>query len=153
MEKSHPLEPITEVLKKQAEADGRNVWEIGTVVKCERKKRSDGTIEKQKARGALRGDTLRRMMLKKQAKLPVTFSPTIKPLTFAFLLQLAVVMGLIMRTTDFAFAYLNAICGEDLDPIITYLEPFVADICELALPSAEVRLWTVGLRANILCAL
>jgi len=150
MEKSGALEPVTpeqiEVIKNQATADGRNTWEIGTVVKCKRKKRSDGTIEKQKSRGALRGDTLRRMMLKKRVQLPVTFSPTIKPITFAFLLQLAVYLRLTMRTTDLAFAYLNAVYGEELDPIFTFLEPFVADICGLPREQRyRVRKYVYGL--------
>eukprot|EP01037_Dinobryon_pediforme_P023563 gene23563-25051_t len=58
-------------------------------------------------------------------------NPTIRAITFAFLLQLAVMKELVMFTTDLAYAYLNATYGEDLDPIITQLEPFVSDICGL----------------------
>ena len=71
------------------------------------------------------------MMLKAKVPMPPTFSPTIRAITFAFLLQLAVMKELVMFTTDLAYAYLNATYGEDLDPIITQLEPFVSDICGL----------------------
>ena len=41
--------------------------------------------DKHKARAAARGDTLRRSMIKANAPLPVSYSPTIMPLTFALL--------------------------------------------------------------------
>ena len=120
IEKSRALQPISDAeeadLKKKAAKDGRKVWNIGPVVKCKRKTRGDGTIEKRKARTAMRGDILKRMMLKAKVPMPPTFSPTIRAITFAFLLQLAVMKGLVMFTTDLAYAYLNAIYGEDLDP-------------------------------------
>ena len=135
LEKSKALEPIDEQeearIRENAARTGRNVWKIGTVVKCKRKKRSDGTIEKRKARTAMRGDVLRRAMVKAKAPIPPSFSPTIRALTFAFLLQLAVWKELVLFTTDLAFAYLNATYDEDSDPIVTYLEPFVSDICGL----------------------
>ena len=60
IEKSRALEAISDIeeanLRKKAAKDGRKVWNIGTVVKCKRKKRGDGTIEKRKARTAMRGD-------------------------------------------------------------------------------------------------
>ena len=71
------------------------------------------------------------MMLKAKVPMPPTFSPTIRAITFAFLLQLAVMKGLVMFTTDLAYAYLNATYGEDFDPIITQLEPFVSNVCGL----------------------
>jgi hypothetical protein len=105
--------------------------QIGSTVKCKRKKKGNGEPDKHKARGALRGDQLVSKMLKAGLPLPPTFSPTIKPLTFAFMLQLAVTLQLIWCTADIKSAYLNVPRPANETPILTKLEKFVAEICGL----------------------
>ena len=61
----------------------KRIWKIRTTLKCKRKKKPNGEPDKHKARAAARGDTLRRSMIKANAPLPVSYSPTIMPLTFA----------------------------------------------------------------------
>ena len=61
----------------------KRIWKIRTTLKCKRKKKPNGEPDKHKARAAARGDTLRRSMIKAQAPLPISYSPTIMPLTFA----------------------------------------------------------------------
>ena len=63
--------------------------------------------------------------------MPQTFSPTVKPLTFAFMMQIAIAMGLIWCTADIKAAYLNVLRPAGEIPILTKLEPFVAEICGL----------------------
>ena len=60
--------------------------------------------------------------------MPSMFSPTVKPLTFAFMMQIA---GLIWCTVDIKAAYLNVSRPAEEVPILTRLEPFVAEICDL----------------------
>ena len=93
----------------------KRVWKIRTTLKCKRKKKPNGEPDKHKARAAARGDTLRRSMLKAQAPLSVSYSPTIMPLTFALFLQLAVIQQLHMATMDIKSAYLNAPLPHDAD--------------------------------------
>ena len=69
----------------------KRIWKIRTTLKCKRKKKPNGEPDKHKARAAARGDTLRRLMIKANAPLPVSYSPTIMPLTFVLFLQLAVI--------------------------------------------------------------
>ena len=63
----------------------KRIWKIRTTLKYKRKKKPNGEPDKHKARAAARGDTLRRSMIKANAPLPVSYSPTIMPLTFALL--------------------------------------------------------------------
>ena len=63
--------------------------------------------------------------------MPQTFSPTVKPVTFAFMMQIAIAKGLIWCTADIKVAYLNVPRPAGEIPIPTKLEPFVADICGL----------------------
>ena len=60
-----------------------------------------------------------------------TFSPTVKSLIFAFMMQMTVTLDCIWCTADIKSAYLNIprLTGEML--ILTKLEPFVAEICDL----------------------
>jgi hypothetical protein len=60
------------------------------------------------------------------------FSPIVKPLTFAFMMQIAIAKGLIWCTADIKAAYLNVPRPAGEIPILTKLEPFVAEICGLA---------------------
>ena len=92
-----------------------------------------------KARAVARGDTLRRAMIKAQAPLPASYSPTIMPLTFSLYLQLAVIQKLHMATMDIKSAYLNAALPPDADWIVTTLEPHIAAICGLD-PAQEYRI-------------
>ena len=53
--------------------------------------------------------------------------PTVKPLTFAWIQQLAIVKKLFRSTSDVKLAYLNCIYPDDADWIVVYLEPWIAD--------------------------
>jgi hypothetical protein len=105
-------------------------WQIGTTLKCKRKKKGNGLPDKHKARGAARGDQLAAKILKAQLPMPQTFNPTVKPLTFAFMMQIAIAKGLIWCTADIN-GYLNVPHPACEIPILTKLEPFVAEICGL----------------------
>jgi hypothetical protein len=78
-------------------------------------------------------------MIKTQAPLPVSYSPTIMPLTFALFLQLAVIQQLHMATMDIKLAYLNAPLPQDADWIVTTLEHHIAIVCGLD-PAQEYRI-------------
>ena len=73
----------------------KKYWQIGTTLKCKRKKKGNGLPDKHKARGVARGDQLAAKILKAGLPMPQTFSPTVKPLTFAFMMQIAIAKGLI----------------------------------------------------------
>ena len=77
------LVPVsTEKVKKAM----KKYWQIGTsIIKCKRKKKSNGLPDKHKARGAAREDQLAAKILREELPMPQTFSPTVKPLTFAFM--------------------------------------------------------------------
>jgi hypothetical protein len=93
------LQPITRRSDGYAEnSDNKRIWKIRTTLKCKRKKKSKGEPDKHKARAVARGDTLRRAMIKANAPLPTSYSPTIIPLTFALFLQLAVIQQLYTAT-------------------------------------------------------
>jgi hypothetical protein len=53
----------------------KRTWKIRTTLKCKCKKKANGEPDKHKARGAVRGDTLRRAMIKAEVQLPTTYSP------------------------------------------------------------------------------
>jgi hypothetical protein len=121
-------------------------WQIGTTLKYKRKKKGNGLPDKRKARGAARGDQLAAKILKAGLPMPPKFSPTVKPLTFAFMVQIAIAKGLIWCTADIKAAYLNVPRPAGEIPILTNLEPFVADICGLQ-PNQLYRIyiWVIGL--------
>jgi hypothetical protein len=108
-------------------------WQIDTTLKCKRKKKKGNGLlpDKHKARGAAREDQLAAKILKAEPPMPQTFSPTVKPLTFACMMQIAIARGLIWCTADIKAAYLNVPRPAGEIPILTKLEPFVAEICEL----------------------
>ena len=68
-------------------------------------------------------------ILKAGLPMPQTFSPTVKLLIFAFMIQIAIAKGLIWCTADIKAAYLNDPRSAGEIPILTKLEPFVAEIC------------------------
>ena len=70
---------------------------------------------------------------------PPTYSPTIMPLTFAFILQLSIIHGYSMATMDIKSVYLNSPLPPDSDWIITTLEPHIAIACTLD-PAQEYRI-------------
>ena len=70
-----------------------------------RKKKGNGQTDQHKARGAARGDQLTAKILNAGMPLPPTFSPTVKSLTFAFMIQIAIVLGLIWCTADIKAGY------------------------------------------------
>jgi hypothetical protein len=69
----------------------KRVWKIRITLKCKRKKRANGEPNKHMARAAARGDTLHRAMDNANIIPPPTYSPTIIPLTFSFILQLSII--------------------------------------------------------------
>eukprot|EP01036_Dinobryon_divergens_P035124 gene35124-biopygen27765 len=91
---------LTPLSTNQVKARSTLYWLIGTTLKCKRKKKGNGQPDKHKARGAARGDQLTAKILKAGMPLPPTFSPTVKPLTFAFMIQIAIALGLIWCTAD-----------------------------------------------------
>ena len=124
------------------ENTGNNrTWKIPSTLKCKRKKRGNGEPDKHKARAAARGDVLTRAMLKANATQPPAYSPTIKPLTFSFVLQLAIIHKMTMATMDIKCAYLNAPLPDTSDWIITEIEPHIATICNLK-PGQHYRIAT-----------
>ena len=106
----------------------KRTWKIRTTLKCKRKKKANGEPDKHKARGAARGDTLRRAMIKADVQLPTTYSPTIMPLTFSLFLQLATISKIKMATMNIKSAYLNAPLPDEADWITTTLEPHIAEV-------------------------
>ena len=100
---------------------------IGLTMKTKRKLKPDGTLDKFKGRGAGRGDQYIRQRIKKGKPLPKTFSPTVKPLTFAWILQLAVSKRMKRATMDIKQAYLNVPYPEDADWIVVRLERHIAE--------------------------
>ena len=122
---------LTPLSTTQVKALSTLYWLIGTTLKCKRKKKGNGQPDKHKARGAARGDQLTAKILKAGMPLPPTFSPTVKPLTFAFMIQIAIALGLIWCTADIKAAYLNVPRPAGEIPILTKLERFVAEICGL----------------------
>ena len=85
----------------------KKYWQIGTTLKCKRKKKGNSLPDKHKARGAARGDQLAAKMLRKGLPMSQTFSPTVKPLTFSFMLQIAVTLDCIWCTADIKSVCLN----------------------------------------------
>jgi hypothetical protein len=85
----------------------KKYWQIETTLKCKRKKKGNGLPDKHKARGAARGDQLAAKILCEGLPMPQNFSPTVKSLTFSFMMQIAVTLGCIWCTVDFKSAYLN----------------------------------------------
>ena len=112
---------------------------IGTSFKCKRKKRGSGKPDKHKVRGAGRGDELARWYKKHGVKPPPTYSPTVGALTFATMLQLAVIIGLFMATTDITSAYLQCQYPDTARPLVTKLPKNVAIMCGLD-PEQQYRI-------------
>jgi hypothetical protein len=124
---------LTPLSTNQVKALGKMYWVIcSTTLKCKRKKKGNGQPNKHKARGAARGDQLAAKILKAGVvPLPPTFSPKVKPLTFTFMIQIAIALGLIWCTADIKAAYLNVPRPAGEIPILTNLELFIAEICGL----------------------
>ena len=121
------LQPVSTQQLEEYVSNGGNYEKIGLTMKSKKKLKPDGTLDKYKGRGAGRGDQYIRQRIKKGKPLPKTFSPTVKPLTFAWLQQLAVTKKLKRCTMDVKQAYLNVPYPEDADWIVVYLEPHIAE--------------------------
>lgn len=142
MTETQTLQPISRQYGRYVENKyNKRVWKIATTFKAKRKKKSNGEPDKYKVRGAARGDQLTRAMRRLGVKLPPTFSPTIRPLTFAFILQLSVILGFSMSTMDIKTAYLNVLLSEEDDWIVTQIDPRIAKLCELD-PEQHYRIGT-----------
>jgi len=102
---------------------------IGTVVKCKRKKKGSGQPDKIKSRTCSRGDQLAREMKRRGIEPLKTYSPTVSALTFALVLQIAIILGLIIATADITSAYLWCLYPRTAITLITMLEKNVAEIC------------------------
>lgn len=136
------LQPITHMGGGYVEnVHNKRIWKIATTFKAKRKKKSNGEPDKYKVRGAARGDQLTRAMRKLGVQLPPTYSPTVRPLTFAFMLQLAVLMGFSMATMDIKTAYLNVKLPDDEDWIVTQIDSRIAELCGLD-PQQHYRIGT-----------
>jgi len=136
------LQPISRQCGRYIENKfNKRVWKIATTFKAKRKKKSNGEPDKYKVRGAARGDQLTRAMRKQGIQLPTTYSPTIRPLTFSIMLQLAVILGLSMATMDIKTAYLNVLLPDDEDWIVTQIHPKIAELCGLD-PEQHYRIGT-----------
>jgi hypothetical protein len=60
----------------------KKYWQIVITLKCKRKKKVNGLLDKHKARGAARGDQLAvKMILREGLPMPQTFSPTVRSLS------------------------------------------------------------------------
>ena len=55
----------------------KKYWQIGTTLKCKRKKKGNGLPDKHKARGAARGDQLAVKILREGLPMPQIFSATV----------------------------------------------------------------------------
>jgi len=100
---------------------------IATTTQLKRKRNAiTCAIEKYKARECARGDLLAFLMCSEE-----TYSPTISPITFALILQIAVIFKMKRKTVDTVGAYLYQSYPTDKRTLITQLNPVVADICGL----------------------
>jgi hypothetical protein len=70
----------------------KKYWQIGTALKCKRKKKGNGLPDKHKAQDAARGEQLAAKTIRKGLPMPQIFSQTVKPLTFAFMMKIAVTL-------------------------------------------------------------
>ncbi len=109
----------------------KKYWQIGTTLKCKRKKKGNCLPDKHKARGAARGDQLAAKILREGLPMSQTFSPTVKSLTFTFMMQIAVTLDCIWCTADIKSTYFNVPRSTGEIIILSKLEPFVAEICDL----------------------
>lgn len=123
--KTNTLSPISEKELK------RRCFKIGITMKCKRKKRGSGQLDKYKARGAARGDQLAAQYKLLGIQPPETYSPTITALTFALMMQIAVNKKLIMKTADITAAYLQVVYPEDKDPLLVKFEAHIAVVCNM----------------------
>ena len=97
----------------------KKYWQIETTLKCKRKKKGNGLPDKHKARGVARGDQLAAKILREGLTMPKTFSPTVKSLTFAFMMQFAVTLDCIWCTADIKSAYLSVPRQTGEIPVLT----------------------------------
>ena len=80
----------------------KKYWQIGTTLTCKRKKKGNGLPDKHKAQGAAPGEQLAAKTLRKGLPMPQIFSPTVKPLTFAFMMKIAVTLDCMWCTRQTA---------------------------------------------------
>jgi len=102
---------------------------INTTTQLKAKRKStDGTIEKFKARTCARGDQLKGVLGADQ-----TYSPTIFLLTFSVIFHLAIILKMFRRTIDTVAAYLYQKYPTEADrkPLYVRLEKLVAEVCGL----------------------
>ncbi len=83
-------------------------------------------IEKYKARECARGDLIAGLLSASE-----TYSPTVSPITFALILQLAVIMKMKRKTVDTVGAYLYQTYPTNKRTLLTRLNKEVAEICNL----------------------
>jgi hypothetical protein len=88
----------------------------------------DGTLDKLKCRGALRGDELTRLLRALGIKPTPTYSPTISTLTFMTVLSLAVIFKMYKATMDVISAYLQIAYPDSARPILVKLDKRICDL-------------------------
>jgi hypothetical protein len=88
----------------------------------------DGTPDKLKCRGTLRGDELNRLLAVLGIKPPPTYSPTISTLTFMTVLSLAVIFKMHKANMDVISAYLQIAYPDSARPILVKLDKRNCDL-------------------------
>lgn len=91
-----------------------------------KRKATDGSPEKYKARTCARGDMIEGMLMQHE-----TYSPTVSPITFATIFQLAIIDNMERACVDTIGAYLYQQYPHETRPIYVKLEKEVAEICNL----------------------
>lgn len=105
----------------------KQYYEIATTTQLKRKiNATTCEVEKYKARECARGDLLANLLAAFE-----TYSPTINPLTFALILQIAIILKMKRKTIDTVGAYLYQQYPTDKRILVTQLNPTVAEICGL----------------------
>jgi hypothetical protein len=124
---------LEEVSPEWLEANKGKYDVIGTKFDYKEKIKPDGSPDKLKCRGALRGDKLTRLLL---VKPPPTYSPCISNLTFMTVLSLAVILKVKKVTMDIISAYLQIAYPVSARPILVRLDK---RICNLLGIDAKLR--------------
>jgi hypothetical protein len=98
---------------------------IGIKFVYKEKIKPDGTPDKLKCRGSLRGA---RLLLALGIKPPPTYSPTISTLTFMTVLSLTVIFKMHKATMDVISAYLQIAYRDSARPILVKLDKRICNL-------------------------
>jgi hypothetical protein len=104
-----------------------SAWIVPTTIQLKiKRKSSDATIDKFKARICLRGDLLISFFSKDE-----TYAPTISMLTLNTIFQLSIIMKFSRSVIDQVSAFLAQDYPYESKPLVTYLQPSVAKALSL----------------------